>query len=63
MYEFTPTVGFGTTVNTKLAVEVHTPFEPCKVATPAAKDEEKGGVENKEVLGVTGVLLPIKLGV
>ena len=58
-----PTVGFGTTVNEKLAVFVQTPFEPCSVATPAANEEEKGGVENKEVLGVTGVLLPNKLGV
>jgi hypothetical protein len=33
------------------------------VAIPAAKEEEKGGVENKEVLGVTGVLLPNKFGV
>ena len=33
------------------------------MAIPAAKDEEKGGVENKEVLGVKGVLLPNKLGV
>lgn len=63
VYEFIPTVGLGTTVNTKLAVDVQTPFDPCRVATPAANEEEKGGVENKEVLGVTGVLLPNKLGV
>jgi hypothetical protein len=33
------------------------------VAIPAAKEEEKGGVENNDVLGVKGALLPNKLGV
>lgn len=63
VYEFIPTVGLGTTVNTKLFVDIHTPLEPCKVTTPAAKDEEMGGVANREVVGTTGVLLPNKFGV
>ena len=63
MYEFTPTVGLGTTVNTKLEVEVHTPLEPCSVAIPAASVFEKGGVAKSEALGATGVELPNKFGV
>ena len=58
-----PTVGFGTTVNTKLEVLVQTPLEPCSVAMPAASVLEKGGVANNEALGAMGVELPNKFGV
>ena len=63
MNELTPTVGFGTTVKTMAALELQTPLEPCNVAMPTDKEEEKGGVANKEVLGATGLLLPMIFGV
>ena len=63
MNELTPTVGFGTTVKTMVALELQTPLEPCKVAMPTANEDEKGGIANKEVLGATGELLVMILGV
>ena len=50
-------------MKTIVALEVQTPLEPCKVAMPTAKDDEKGGLANKDVLGATGVLLAMILGV